>query len=202
MEQIAQGAEAVICLEGDTIIKERLKKPYRLDEIDRDLRKQRTRREARVIEKLASIGIPVPGLKDVSDKTMRIEMEFIEGPRLRDLLSRENAEGLCKTVGRHIGLMHANGIIHGDLTTSNMILGPDKRVCFIDFGLSFFSDKAEDKAVDLHLLCQALNSRHHAIARKCIKAAFEGYKETNKEHEPVMQRFKKVEMRGRNKGKG
>ena len=88
-------------------------------------------------------------------------------------------------------------IIHGDLTTSNMIL--EKEIKFIDFGLSFFSTKDEDKAVDLHLFRQALESRHHTMWEKCFEAALKGYRLGNVDYSSVLTRLEKVESRGRNK---
>jgi len=102
-------------------------------------------------------------------------------------------------LGKKIGILHSNNIIHGDLTTSNMIL--DNEIKFIDFGLSFFSTKEEDKAVDLHLLRQALESKHHDIWEKCFEAALKGYKKSYPEHSIVLNRLQKVEARGRNKHK-
>ena len=103
-----------------------------------------------------------------------IGLELIKGRRLRDVLSGSNHPEICRQIGAGTGLMHSNGVIHGDLTTSNMILSEGK-LYFIDFGLAFFSDKIEDRAVDLHLLKQALNASHGSIAGKCFSAAMAEY---------------------------
>ena len=95
--------------------------------------------------------------------------------------------------------MHNNNIIHGDLTTSNMIL--NKEVFFIDFGLSFFSEKIEDKAVDLHLLKEALESKHSNIWERSYKAALDSYFKKAVDGRQVLERIKIVEKRGRYKGK-
>ncbi|MEM4248320.1 MAG: KEOPS complex kinase/ATPase Bud32 [Candidatus Nanoarchaeia archaeon] len=195
---IDSGAEAEILLDGSSVVKSRVKKGYRINEIDEKLRKFRTRREAKVLSKLQKINFPAPKLFDIDDSRMRIGMEFVEGSRLRDVLYKNPLE-FSREIGRKIGVLHSNGIIHGDLTTSNMIL--DREIKFIDFGLSFFSDKTEDKAVDLHLLRQALESKHHTIWEECFKAALEGYKESYPEHSAVLDRLQKVEARGRNKSK-
>jgi len=201
MKKIAQGAEAVVYSADGKVVKRRLSKSYRLDEIDVSLRKSRTRREAKVLTKLASLGIPVPALISVDDKEMTIDMELIDGPKLRDVLARDNCEAFCKEVGSLVAQMHKAGVIHGDLTTSNMIVMD--RVYLIDFGLSFFSSKAEDMAVDLHLLKQALLSKHHAIWEMAFSSAVSGYCDSCDDlmSHDVMQRFKKVEARGRHKGK-
>ena len=200
MQKIAEGAEAKIFASGDKIIKERTPKPYRLKEIDESLRKQRTRREAKVFSRLKEIGVPVPDLIDYSDKAMTITMERLEGKKVRDILDAGNCERLGRELGRKVGLMHSHNIVHGDLTTSNMIF-QDSRVYFIDFGLSLFSARAEDKAVDIHLFRQTLESRHHKFWEKCFRAFIEGYEKTNPGCGEVMERLKKVEARGRYKGK-
>ncbi len=198
MKFLDKGAEATIRLQNEEILKDREKKSYRLNEIDERLRKFRTRREAKVLNKLEEINFPAPRLKDMCDKAMQLRMELVSGNKLRDVLYKDPL-GLGREVGRKIGVLHANNIIHGDLTTSNMIL--DNEVKFIDFGLSFFSQKEEDKAVDLHLLRQALESKHHKVWEDCFREALEGYKETNPGHSFVLNRLKKVEARGRHKNK-
>jgi len=155
---IDKGAEATISLDKDIITKARQEKTYRLKEIDDKLRKFRTRREAKVLNKLAEINFPSPKVMDMCDKAMKIRMELVQGNKLRDVLYKDPLN-LGKEIGNKIGILHTNDIIHGDLTTSNMIL--DSEIKFIDFGLSFFSTKEEDKAVDLHLLRKGLESKHH-----------------------------------------
>lgn len=198
MEIIGTGAEATIYKNKEEVIKSRLEKSYRLKEIDEKLRKFRTRREAKVLSRLNEMGFPSPKLLDFCDQRMTINMEFVKGAKLRDVLHENHLE-LSKELGKKIGLLHANDIIHGDLTTSNMIL--DNELKFIDFGLSFFSNKTEDKAVDLHLLRQALESKHHEIWQECFEKAIEGYSEENPQALEVLQRLRQVEERGRNKNK-
>ena len=193
---IGSGAEAIIYLDKD-VIKDRIKKSYRIKEIDEKLRKSRTRREAKILEKLALINFPAPRLIK-TDKKEKIEMDFIKGKKLRDVLDSKNHKKLMNELGEKIAILHQNSIIHGDLTTSNFIL--NKKIYFIDFGLSFFSHKIEDKAVDLHLLKQALESKHYKIWENCFKEALKGYKAA-KDYKEVMARFEKVEKRGRYKGK-
>ena len=197
-EIIGQGAEAILYKEDNKVLKDRVSKDYRQKDLDNSLRKARTRREAKVLTKLKEIGVPGPELLNMDDKNMQISMSFVEGDKLRDVLHKNHIE-LSKEVGRKVAKLHANDIIHADLTTSNMIL--DKEIHFIDFGLSFFSTKEEDKAVDLHLLDRALESKHHEISAECIQAVLEGYKEAYPDAEKVLSRLEKVNLRGRNKKK-
>lgn len=195
MEQIAQGAEATIYVDKNKVIKKRLKKDYRLKQLDESLRKFRTRREAKFIDKLPIEG---PKLIKIDDKNMIIEMEFIKGNKVRDILDKNI--NLSKEIGQKLAVLHNNGMIHGDLTTSNMILNEkDNKIYFIDFGLSFFSEKTEDKAVDLHLLRQALESKHYKVFEKAFKLVLQGYKEKSDDYNEIKNRFEKVEERGRNK---
>ena len=194
-----RGAEAILYEENGKLIKERISKGYRIKEIDDKVRKLRTRSEAKLLEKSSNI-INVPMVVDSSDKEMRIEMEYIKGKLLKDILdnlNRNEREKICKEVGKQIKVIHDNNIIHGDLTTSNMILLNEK-VYFIDFGLGFISDKVEHKAVDIHLLKQALESRHHQHFQESFNAIMNAYS-PNKE---FVNRFNKVESRGRYKKKG
>ncbi|HLF54389.1 MAG TPA: Kae1-associated kinase Bud32 [Candidatus Nanoarchaeia archaeon] len=192
-ELIGHGAEAKLFKVDNKVIKERPAKDYRLAVIDNKLRKQRTKREAKVLETLKKAGIPAPELFNVEDN--KLEMSFIDGPKVRDVLTPE----LAKEIGRKVGLLHQNGIIHADLTTSNMIL--KDQIHLIDFGLSFFSQKVEDMAVDLHVLDSTLKSSHHELYDQCITKVFDGYKETFKDANKVLERLNVVEKRGRNKKK-
>tara|TARA_Y100000034_G_scaffold60744_1_gene73797 strand:- start:6536 stop:7105 length:570 start_codon:yes stop_codon:yes gene_type:complete len=153
MKLIAQGAEAKIYA-GNTILKSRVKKGYRLPEIDNSLRRSRTRSEAKLLEKAGRL-INVPRVLNVDDKKMTLELERIEGDKVRDVLTRD----MCKDIGKAIRKLHSKDIIHGDLTTSNMIW--NGKLFLIDFGLGKISLRIEDKAVDIHLFKECLKSRHY-----------------------------------------
>jgi TP53 regulating kinase and related kinases len=243
---IAQGAEAIITLTSawepkkgeekdfhplkdqkkilqdwlgsqDVIIKNRVKKSYRIPVLDERLRKSRTKSEAKIINKLANI-IPVPKIIR-SDEKQEIIMEFIEGKKLSENLEQLDYISISKIIAQNISKMHDQGIIHGDLTTSNMIYvrGVNKKklisekseqsedffdlnkVFFMDFGLAFHSSKIEDKAVDLHLLQQALEAKHFTIWQECWKIILDNYNaEKAKE---IKDRIKVIESRGRYKDK-
>jgi TP53 regulating kinase-like protein len=196
---LGQGAEAILRRQGDAVVKDRVAKEYRLPEIDNALRRSRTRREARILDKLQKLNFPAPRVSSVDEEKMHVIMGYIDGPQVKEVL-HDNPAVLSREIGRKVGILHANDIIHGDLTTSNMILS-NGEVHFIDFGLSNVSTKAEDKAVDLHLLDRALESKHHELYAQCIAAALEGYKETNPNASEIFARLEKVEQRGRNKKK-
>ncbi|MEK6937436.1 MAG: KEOPS complex kinase/ATPase Bud32 [Nanoarchaeota archaeon] len=199
MHKIAQGAEAVIYRNAETIIKERLSKGYRIPQIDHALRQFRTRREAKVLQRLGEMSFPAPRLLDISDKEMKITMDFVSGSKLRDVLEEgDHYQQFAREMGQKIGELHSHDIIHGDLTTSNLMVRKGELI-FIDFGLSFFSEKVEDKAVDLFLLNRALESKHYHIYPDVFEKALEGYCENNPGARAVLDRFNQVERRGRNK---
>ena len=189
---IAQGAEAKLYEDDNSIIKHRVKKGYRIKEIDDMLRGFRTRREAKVLEKLKEIGFSSPKLIK-SDGSEKLVIEKIKGDLVKDILSKK----LCKEIGEKIAVLHSNNIIHGDLTTSNMLYNGE--VYFIDFGLSFFSHKIEDKAVDLHLLKEGLKAKHNKIWEECFSLIIKEY--VKKNGKEVLKRLELVEKRGRYKQK-
>lgn len=196
---IAQGAEAKLFKSGDSIIKDRISKGYRLLLLDQRIRKQRTKREAKLLLKVSSL-IPVPRLIKTDDKE-EIIMQFIDGLKLSENLDNlKNNIQICKTIGKQIALLHDNNVIHGDLTTSNMIYSESK-VYFIDFGLSFESSKIEDKAVDLHLIKHALEAKHFKHYNIFFDAILEGYK-ISKNAKETIKRLETVEKRGRYKQAG
>ena len=195
---IQQGAEAIIYLDKKKIIKERTKKSYRITELDEKLRKARTKKEAKILKKVKGI-INSPDLIKTNDKDI-IEMTYIDGLKLSDNLEKLGYKEISKKIGEAVSRLHDIGIIHGDLTTSNMIYKKDEdKIYIIDFGLSFHSKKIEDKAVDLHLLKQALEAKHFRIYNEVINSILKNYK-TEKSKE-VIERIKKIESRGRYKEK-
>lgn len=190
--RIAQGAEATITKKGNTVIKERTRKNYRHPELDEKLRIQRTRKEATILSKLPVNG---PSLID-TDRKAFITMDFIKGHPIKEILS-DNLS-IATEIGVQMAKLHDANIIHGDLTTSNMILNDN--VNLIDFGLSYTSPNIEDKAVDLHLFHQALASKHHTIAKEAFDLFKQGYSNSTQSKE-VLKRLQAVEKRGRNKAK-
>jgi len=210
-EIVNQGAEAIIEKRGNEITKKRIEKSYRIKEIDDKIRKLRTRSEARILEKALKI-IPVPKVLKVDENSKEIIMENIEGIRLSDSLdsfSLQKQKEICEKIGENISKLHNENIIHGDLTPSNMIYNDnvksselkrgDIKVFFIDFGLGFISAKIEDKAVDLHLLREALGAGFSKNMEVLFDSVKKGYSKDYKDAKLVLERFKAVEKRGRYK---
>ena len=206
MVLIKKGAEASLYLENwhnrKVVMKRRLPKKYRIPELDLMIRSQRTIHEPHIIHKAKEAGVPTPTIFMVDVAEANIVMEFVEGKQVKEVLDHVSAEerlNLSKLIGKMIGRLHKNGIIHGDLTTSNMILTPYGKVVFVDFGLSNRSVELEPKGVDLHLMKQTLQSTHYKHAKECFKAVMEGYTEAvgTETTKKVTAKIREIEKRGR-----
>ncbi len=191
VEILSRGAEAILLKKDGKVVKKRVKKGYRIRKLDLHLRRFRTKREEKILRKAREVGVPTP--KVLSASKYELVMEFIEGSLLKDILDgmkREERKRVMREIGRSVRKLHDANIIHGDLTTSNMIL--KDKVYFIDFGLGFFSTRIEDKAVDLFLFKKALESKHHEVWEECFKEVLKAYGD-----QKVMERLKEIEKRGR-----
>ena len=196
---LARGAEAVIEKKGSLVIKKRVPKGYRHSILDQKLRTIRTRAEVKLLQKVNAI-IPSPKVKNIDEQTKTIILEHIRGKKLADHLEKiKNSSIIAKQIGTSISRLHDANIIHGDLTTSNMIYNDkDKKVYIIDFGLGFHSSRVEDKAVDLHVLKEALKAKHPKIYERAFSSIISGYK-SSKQSSQVLRQLEKVEKRGRYK---
>ncbi len=193
------GAEALVYLKGSYLVKERIKKRYRINEIDEKIRRFRTSLEASLITEARRNSINAPTILDIDKKNFKIIMEFLNGSRLKEYLMQcdnNEVKTVCQKIGEAIGRMHSAGIIHGDLTTSNMLL-KDGEVYFIDFGLGFFSKRIEDYGTDLKLLKEALQSTHFKILKICWVNILKGYKKEYREADKVIEKVKEIEKRVR-----
>ena len=198
---LQKGAEANIIKVRYGIIKDRVKKGYRIPELDIKIRGRRTKSEAKLLEKASKIiNSPEPFLQPSIRHSSKLKMPFIDGKKLSDYLDKfplKKQKEICRLIGESTAKLHDADIIHGDLTTSNMILKNNK-IYFIDFGLGFVSHKFEDKAVDIHLLKQALEAKHFKNWQTLFREVFKGYS-ISKDHKIVLERLNKVEKRGRYK---
>ncbi|UCG69539.1 MAG: Kae1-associated serine/threonine protein kinase, partial [Thermoplasmata archaeon] len=179
-------------------LKKRIPKTYRLEKIDKRLREARTKLEAKLISEARTLGVATPLIFDVDTKKSQIMMEFIQGERIKETLYQadfEEQKSLCIKIGKSVGKLHKNHLIHGDLTTSNMIL-MDGRIYFIDFSLGGKSKEIEAKGVDLHLLSEAFESTHSEIL-ELFDYVLEGYKSEYSDADKVIKKVTEIEKRGR-----
>lgn len=184
-----RGAEAAVDLTGADAVKTRLSKGYRVPELDAHLITERTRAEARCIAAARRGGVPVPVIRDVTGHA--IVMEKLEGDVLKYIISDQYAQA----AGVSVGKLHGAGIVHGDLTTSNMIWR-DGRVYLLDFGLAQMTDEIEPRGVDLHVVFQTLESTTSSPA--ALKQAFcDGYRSVLADADAVIGREREIELRGR-----
>lgn len=185
-----QGAEASVKIKEDKVIKERERKSYRHPELDERIRENRTREEVKNTKRARKYGVNAP---EAEKKDGKIVFEKIEG----ETWKKSEDLKTMKDFGANVAKMHHGDIIHGDLTTSNVIV-KDGEASIIDFGLSTVSERIEDKAVDIHLLKQVLNSSHPDISDKAWEKFLKGYREYD-DSEKVLEQLEEVEQRGRYK---
>ncbi|MBW1839533.1 MAG: Kae1-associated serine/threonine protein kinase [Deltaproteobacteria bacterium] len=197
MKEVARGAEAVLRKDGDKLIKDRVKKGYRLKELDDKIRSQRTKREEGLLVKAKRAGVNAPTVW--SSEKNKLVMEWIDGKRVKEALNEMNPkerETVYKGIGEALGKLHTAGIVHGDVTTSNMIL-KDGKVFVIDFGLGKTSKRIEDYAVDLYVLMEALKAAHFKILDSAWAGIVKAYKYNNTNAEQVLKRFQDIDKRRR-----
>ncbi len=201
MKLLKKGAEGDIFLiswnKKKAILKDRKKKDYRNSSLDQRIRKQRTIRECEIISEVKSFGISTPLIYNMDTKNCTIIMQYIAGTLVNDLPETKLIKS-CIEIGKIVGLMHKNGIMHGDLTTSNFIVSKGK-MFVLDFGLANKTNKPEDQAVDLRLLKEILNSAHTKIMNKAWSNFLKGYKSAvgSSHFSKITNLVKVIESRGR-----
>jgi TP53 regulating kinase and related kinases len=184
------------------IIKVRVPKRYRPKALDDQIRSYRTIHEPQLIHeaKVAGVATPLIYMVNVEDST--IIMEYVEGQQIKQVLNaagKNERHVLCLRIGESVALLHKYGLIHGDLTTSNMILGEDGRIFFVDFGLGEKNIELEAQGVDLHLLKRALQSTHFDHWEECFQSVLSGYSSVVglEVTEKVYEKIREIERRGR-----
>ena len=188
---IAKGAESNIVkssyLGEKAVLKDRIVKNYRIPEIDNKIRRARCKLEARLLSDAKRADVVTPVLYDVDLENKSILMEEIDGVMVKDIID----EDLAFRIGENISRLHGADIIHGDITTSNIMLRDDQLV-FIDFGLGRHSNLDEDKAVDLLVLKKSLQSIDYNLAVKYFDCVLSGYG-----NESIISTIADIESRGR-----
>ena len=198
---IAKGAESNIVkssyLGRDAVLKNRVSKNYRILEIDNKIRKARTKLEAKLLSDVKKAGVVTPILYDVDLHDKTILMEEIKGDLVKDIIN----EDLAYEIGENIAKFHNLNIIHGDITSSNMMVNDKNQLVFIDFGLGRYSDLFEDKAVDLLVLKKSLQSIDYNTAIKIFDKVLEGYADEYNDdslnREQIIKKINEIESRGR-----
>ncbi len=199
---IAVGAEAVVTfsefLGRKAIKKTRVPKMYRHPELDGRIRSTRTKNEVRIMRSARSDVVKTPVIYDVNMSDCSITMEFINGTRVKELLDRNpsSSEPVCSKIGEALADMHNRGIVHGDFTTSNMILMDDGKLCIIDFSLGGINAEAEEMGVDLRLLHRAFSSAHFTVTRG-FEMVMNAYVRNKTDSEIVIRKTEEIQNRAR-----
>jgi len=202
---IYKGAEAEIYLQdwhGELAIrKSRMPKAYRVPELDESIRRTRTAHEANMMHEVRKLGVPVPTIQHIDPEATTIIMDYVSGPTLKEelyTLSISKRRERCNSLGNILGIMHEGGIVHGDMTISN-VLSESGNLYMIDFGLGDFSRELEDKGVDLLLLHRAMKSTHYSFHSLLFNAFLKGYGRAvgEKRAKEILLKMREVEKRGR-----
>lgn len=204
-QMLARGAESVIYKIEQWgqpyVLKWRQSKPYLLREIDIQLRRSRINRESKMLMVSRTLGVRTPAVHSVDLFNYTIMMDFIEGTQLKQLvgeLKETRLVSICHEFGRLIALLHNGNVVHGDPTTSNVIVDTDDRLWLVDFGLAEMNATLEAKGVDLHLIQRALETTHWDLQEIMLEATLEGYVEfLNDSADLVLSRMKDIRERGR-----
>jgi N6-L-threonylcarbamoyladenine synthase/protein kinase Bud32 len=194
--EMVQGAEATVTIEDDRVVKRRTPRAYRHPELDERLRRERTRQEARLTSETRRVGVPTPVIRDVDLGETTLVFQRVGDCDLREALTEDRV----RTVARHLARIHDAGFVHGDPTTRNVRVGrrntdeAQDRVFLIDFGLGYYTQDAEDHAMDLHVLAQSLAGTDDA-ADQLMRAATHAYREVGSSE--VIEQLQEIEGRGR-----
>ena len=207
-EILAKGAESDIYpsywIDEEAISKVRIPKNYRIKEIDEKIRKSRTKKEAKLLSDVKRAGLRSPILYDIDLGKYAIIMEKINGTLFKDVIDNLNdkeKKNLSIAIGEDIGLMHKSDIIHGDITSSNIMINDKDEIVFIDFGLGKYSKLIEDKCVDLIVLKKSLQSVDYKVANEIFAHVLDGYVSSYDENDlskdKVMDKIAEIQARGR-----
>jgi TP53 regulating kinase-like protein len=201
MKLLKKGAEGDIFLTRHentfAILKTRKKKQYRNQILDDKIRKSRTIRESTIMSEVKEFGIKTPLIYQVNQNDCAILMQQIKGDVVRNLTGQKLIFA-CREIGKITGTLHKNGIMHGDLTTSNFISSNGK-IYTIDFGLSQRTAKIEDHAVDLRLFKEILNSAHVDVMKSLWSSFLKGYRSAvgYGRYNQILNHVSVIEGRGR-----
>lgn len=224
MTILSQGAEAKLSVGQfngrPCLVKERFVKQYRHPDLDKHLTRERMRAESKAISRCRAAGLNVPAILHMDLDERKIYLEyFSDSITAKAYINNiaadpstsaddQRLQRLAEEIGTCIGTMHANHIIHGDLTTSNLLLNPEQtsgthgaidgfQLVVIDFGLSSYSQNAEQKGVDLYVLERALLSTHSSQPQ-LFERILDAYKQSNSKNcQETIAKFEEVRARGR-----
>ena len=203
---VHRGAEADVSLTTigpwKVVVKRRVRKAYRNPTLDEQIRHDRTISEASRLHEAKTAGVGVPSIVGVDVENNAIAMTHLDGKVARECLDAmgvKEARKLLRSIGEQIGLLHTGGIVHGDLTTSNVIVSPSGAPFIVDFGMSRRSIEPEDRGVDLHLLQRSIVTSHSKNPSSMMNAMIRGYEQTagKKAASSTWRKAREIARRGR-----
>jgi TP53 regulating kinase-like protein len=206
LQPLHRGAEADLFIAHlapwKVVVKRRVRKEYRNEHLDTTIRRERTVRESSIIRDARIAGTRTPSVIGLDLVRSSIIMTFVGGLLARDVIDTMDPSArlsLLEELGRQIGYLHSAGLVHGDLTTSNIIIQEDGKPVMIDFGMSTKSSEKEDQGTDLHLLRRSLAATHSLDSTSSLRKIERGYRETlgQKEAESSLKKAAEIARRGR-----
>jgi Kae1-associated kinase Bud32 len=201
---IKKGAEAELYrgtwLGYDAVFKRRVRKEYRNPDLDLFIRGSRTSLESKLLAEARRNGVPTPVVFFIDLQSFEIIMSYVPGSPIKNVIpcmADAEVQQRFTEIGEMVGRMHKGGLVHGDLTTSNIIVD-GKKVFFIDFGLGERTVELEARGVDIHLMRRALESSHHRVSKIAYASFIGGYSRImGKAAEDVLARVDAIRRRGR-----
>ena len=179
----------------EAIIKHRIAKGYRTKEIDTKLRLERTKQEAKLLHECKRNHIKTPYIYSVNLKNYDIIMQNVKAQQLQDVIENTSMDDLLllhEKLGENIKKMHQAEIIHGDLTTANILIDSSQNIILIDFGLGKYSNLNEDKGTDLLVFKKSLTTIIPNDSEKLFNKVLEGY-----DDKKILEKIEEIEKRGR-----
>jgi Kae1-associated kinase Bud32 len=206
MQRFHRGAEADLFLTEigpwKAVVKRRVRKKYRIAQLDRSIRSERTIREANALSDAKRAGVRAPSVLSVDMEDFAIAMSFVDGETARsciDQLPRREQSRVLYEIGQQLAALHEIGLVHGDMTTSNVIVSRNGLPFILDFGMSSHSSDPEDRGTDLHLLQRSISTSHALDSRRSEKLIREGYRREVGDRQASISflRQKEIARRGR-----
>ena len=200
--EIAKGAEASVFISEflgrESITKTRFRKEYRQKELDDRIRSSRLRNEAKLLKDARNAGVRTPVIYDIDIETCSLVMERVCGKMVKEVLenNEDDPEAICSEIGKMIATLHNSKICHGDLTTSNMMLTDDGRICLLDISMGSSPADQEDMGVDIHLFERAFTSAHPELS-SALEAAMRSYVEHKIDGGRIIEKVEEIKGRGR-----
>ncbi|MBT3652126.1 MAG: Kae1-associated serine/threonine protein kinase [Euryarchaeota archaeon] len=182
-QRLHLGAEAEVWrgswMGQSAIRKQRRNRTWRHPDLDDRLGRRRMIAEARLLVRLYRSGLNVPLLLDCDMFDQQLVMSYVQGKPLIEILNDtsipdDEVMEILKNTGQSIRMLHRQAVVHGDLSTNNIIITSENEAVLIDFGLARIEYETELFGIDLHVLFEILGASH-PHRKDAIEAVLEGY---------------------------